>query len=84
MEDRKKIREKLTSIWSCTELEMDDSPKSELHKNLKKVSSIVNEILIDMDKLNACSVCNYEICDKCIKEMERNLSNKALHRVGKK
>ncbi len=84
MEDLKKIRDKVTSIWSYTELEIGDFSKSGLHKHLKEISSVVNEILTDMDQLNTCSVCNYEICDKCIKEMERNLSNRSLHRVGKK
>ena len=84
MKDLKKIRDKVTSIWSYTELEIGDFSKSGLHKHLREISSIVDEILTDMDQLNTCSVCNYEICDKCIKEMERNLSNRSLHRVGKK
>jgi len=84
MKDLKKIRDKVTSIWSYTELEIGDFSKSGLHKHLTEISTIVNEILNDMDRLNVCSLCNYDICDKCMKEMEKNFSNRPLHRVGKK
>ena len=79
MNDLKKIRNKVTSIWSYTELEMGDFSKGGLQKHINKISSIVDEILLDMDQLNLCYLCsNSEVCNSCSDDMERQMYNEEL------
>ena len=79
-----KINAMVYSIYNNTEMDIDDLSKLGLKKNIKAISNKVETILKEISNLKSCTICNYEICDKCIKEMERNLSNRSLHRVGKK
>ena len=73
MKDLKKIKDKVTSIWSYTELEMGDFSKAGLKKHIEKISSIVNDVLVDLDQVTVCTVCNYDVCNTCSDEMEKQM-----------
>ena len=48
-------------------------------KHINKISSIVDEILLDMDQLNLCYLCsNSEVCNSCSDDMERQMYNEEL------
>ena len=75
MKDLKNIRNKVTSIWSYTELEMGDFSKVGLQKHINKISSIVNEVLDDLDQLKLCTVCDYDVCNDCSDDMEKQMGD---------
>ena len=73
MKDLKKIKDKIQNIWNYTELEMEDFSNQGLKKHLKAISYIVNDVLEDLDQLNTCSTCNYEMCDNCLSDLHKDL-----------
>jgi|TARA_R100000654_G_scaffold59762_3_gene86527 hypothetical protein len=67
------IQNKLTDIWSYTELEMSDFSTVGLKKHLAKISEIVNDVICDLEDLNNCTVCRTEVCDTCLDDMAKEL-----------
>ena len=67
------IQNKLTDIWSYTELEMSDFSTVGLKKHLAKISEIVNDVICDLEELNNCTVCRTEVCDTCLDDMANEL-----------
>jgi hypothetical protein len=67
------IQNKLTDIWSYTELEMSDFSTIGLKKHLAKISEIVNDVICDLEDLNNCTVCRTEVCDTCLDDMAKEL-----------
>jgi|TARA_R100001530_G_scaffold117862_2_gene85028 hypothetical protein len=67
------IQNKLTDVWSYTELEMSDFSTVGLKKHLSAISEIVNDVLFDLDKLNTCTVCQTEVCDTCLDDMAKEI-----------
>lgn len=67
------IQNKLTDIWSYTELEMSDFSTVGLKKHLAKISEIVNDVICDLEELNNCTVCRTEVCDTCLDDMAKEL-----------
>lgn len=67
------IKNKITSIWNHTEIEMDDLSRAGIRKHVMKISDIVNELITDMEELKkeikTCTVCSYEVCDACMDGM---------------
>ena len=84
----KSIRHQLMSIWSCTELDLDDANKDDVVHELGKVSSILNNVVKltdeELDRLierdaqvvkHVCSHCESHritICEPCLEKMESN------------
>ena len=68
-----RIQNKLTDIWSYTELEMSDFSTVGLKKHLAKISEIVNDVICDLEELNNCTVCRTEVCDTCLDDMAKEL-----------
>jgi len=82
----KNIRHQLMSIWSCTELDLDDADKDDVLHELGKVSSILDNLLTladdELDRLiirdaklpkGVCSHCESHritICEPCLRKME--------------
>lgn len=64
-----KIKNKITSIWNHTEMEMDDLSRAGIRKHIMKISDIVNELIADIEELKTCTVCDYEVCDTCMDGM---------------
>jgi len=75
MNDLDKIKNKIQNIWNYTELEMEDFSSQGLRKHLSSISSIVNDILKDLEEVNTCSTCNYEMCDKCLDDLHKDLGD---------
>tara|TARA_R100000995_G_C3376997_1_gene74304 strand:- start:62 stop:286 length:225 start_codon:yes stop_codon:yes gene_type:complete len=73
MKELTKIQNKLTDIWSYTELEMSDFSSIGLRKHLDKISEIVNDVLYDLEELNTCTVCQSDICGTCLDDMAKEL-----------
>ena len=67
------IQNKLTDIWSYTELEMSDFSTVGLKKHLAKISEIVNDVICDLEELNNCTVCRTEVCDTCLDDMAKQV-----------
>ena len=67
------IQNKLTDIWSYTELEMSDFSTVGLKKHLAKISEIVNDVICDLEDLNNCTVCRTEVCDTCLDDMAKEM-----------
>ena len=67
------IQNKLTDIWSYTELEMSDFSTVGLKKHLAKISEIVNDVICDLEDLNNCTVCRTEVCDTCLDDMAKQV-----------
>ena len=68
-----KIQKKLSDVWSYTELEMSDFSTVGLKKHLAKISEIVNDVLYDLEELNTCSVCKFDVCDTCLDDMAEEM-----------
>tara|TARA_Y100000592_G_scaffold27096_2_gene42971 strand:- start:5025 stop:5249 length:225 start_codon:yes stop_codon:yes gene_type:complete len=73
MKELTKIQNKLTDIWSYTELEMSDFSSIGLRKHLDKISEIVNDVLYDLEELNTCTVCQSDVCNTCLDDMAKEL-----------
>jgi hypothetical protein len=73
MKDLDKIANKITNIWSYTDMEISDFSTSGLRKHLEAISDIVNDVLCDIEELKPCSVCNHEICEPCLEDMAEEL-----------
>ena len=71
--DINKIQKKLSDVWSYTELEMSDFSNTGLKKHLAKISEIVNDVLCDLEELNTCSVCKFDVCDTCLDDMAKEI-----------
>ena len=67
------IQNKLTDIWSYTELEMSDFSNTGLKKHLAKISEIVNDVLYDLEELNTCTVCQTNVCSTCLDDMAKEI-----------
>ena len=67
----RKINAMVYSIYNNTEIDIDDLSKLGLKKNIKAISDKVEIILEEIQNLNSCSICNYEICDTCMNGMEK-------------
>ena len=67
----RKINAMIYSIYNNTEMDIDDLSKLGLKKNIKAISDKVEIILEEIQNLNSCSICNYEICDTCMDGMEK-------------
>ncbi len=65
------IKNKVTSIWSYTEMEMSDYSKAGLKKHIEKISEIVDDVIRDIEELKSCTICSYEVCDECGDEMAK-------------
>jgi len=75
MKDLQKIKNKVTSIWSYTELETGDFSRSGLQKHINEISNIVNDVLGDLEELQNCSLCSYEVCDSCSDGLAEGLNS---------
>jgi len=73
MKDIEKIRNKISSIWNHTELEMSDLSKIGLQKELSAISYIVNSVMNDLDKITTCNVCSKDICSSCLDDMAKSI-----------
>ena len=67
----RKINAMVYSIYNNTEIDIDDLSKLGLKKNIKAISDKVEIILEEIQNLNSCSICDYEICDTCMDGMEK-------------
>ena len=67
----RKINAMVYSIYNNTEIDIDDLSKLGLKKNIKAISDKVEIILEEIQNLNSCSICDYEICDTCMNGMEK-------------
>jgi hypothetical protein len=68
-----KIQKRLSDVWSYTEMEMSDFSTVGLKKHLAKISEIVNDVLCDLEELNTCSVCKFDVCDTCLDDMAKEI-----------
>jgi len=75
MNDLDKIKNKIQNIWNYTELEMEDFSSQGLRKHLSSISSIVNDVLKDLEEISTCSTCNYEMCDECLNDLHEDLGD---------
>ncbi len=73
MRQIERIQNKIEGIWHYTELELSDYSTIGLKKHLDTISSIVNDILDDIENLNTCTVCQTEVCDTCLDDMAEKL-----------
>ena len=73
MKDIEKIRNKISSIWNHTELEMSDLSRIGLQKELSAISRIVNSVMSDLDKITTCNVCSNDICVSCLDDMAKSI-----------
>ncbi len=71
MRQIEKIQNKIEGIWHYKELELSDYSTIGLKKHLDMISSIVNDILDDIENLNTCTVCQTEVCDTCLDDMAK-------------
>tara|TARA_R100000995_G_scaffold80933_1_gene53268 strand:- start:36 stop:332 length:297 start_codon:yes stop_codon:yes gene_type:complete len=71
--DLQDIQNKITNIWSYTELEISDFSTSGLRKHLSAISDIVNDVLYDLEEFKACSMCHSEVCEECLEDMAQEL-----------
>lgn len=69
--DLNKIKNMVYSIYNNTEVDIDDLSHLGLKKNIKAISDKVEYILKEIEDLNSCSICNYEVCDTCVEGMEQ-------------
>lgn len=68
-----KIQKRLSDVWSYTEMEMSDFSNAGLKKHLAKISEIVNDVLCDLEELNTCSVCKFDVCNTCLNDMAKEI-----------
>lgn len=68
------IQNKITDIWSYTELEMSDFSNSGLRKHLSAISGIVNDVLDMIDEFEPCHLCSGKICTDCMDDMAEKLA----------
>ena len=71
MRQIEKIQNKIEGIWHYTELELYDYSTIGLKKQVDMISSIVNDILDDIQNINTCTVCQTEVCDTCLDDMAK-------------
>ena len=67
----RKINAMVYSIYNNTEMDIDDLSKLGLKKNIKAISDKVEIILKEIQNLKFCSICSYEVCDKCDDEISK-------------
>jgi hypothetical protein len=75
MKELEKIKKELSKVFYYTELEMSDFSSIGLQKHISKISEIVNGVLCDLDNLKTCTVCNYEMCDDCLEDLDEDFGD---------